>query len=206
MAVRSQLGSQLAPRCTRPWSLRASAPGQPGPGPGRCGRWCGCLPGRGPADLRARSGRPLRAGRPQAVTEPSTARPALPSGRVDSRLLMTLSALAPRSAVRYPALSDAGPGVGASLPLRQLTVASPSAAYLRQLLSSSCAPSGPLCSRSSPSVVMAPMTDGRIKFTAPSPTGLLGGAAPPCDAPARLDAHWPIPALKWTPDEISISP
>jgi hypothetical protein len=124
------------------------------------------------ADLQAR----LSAGRQLAgnsnIHAATTARAELESGRVDSRLLITLAALAARFRIQIQGFGDGGPGAGATAPLRQLTVISASATYLNQLLAFLKAQQPPLLS------IVSAHRQGRttivqIQFTAPSPTGLL---------------------------------
>jgi hypothetical protein len=103
---------------------------------------------------------------------PSSARAELAAGRVDSRLLITLAAVAHRFAVKIVSFSDSGPGAGPGVPLRMLTITAPNARYLRQLLAFLRAQRAPLRS------LISPHRHGRattvqIEFTAPSPTGLL---------------------------------
>jgi hypothetical protein len=124
------------------------------------------------ADLTARqlAGRELAGNK--NIQEPAAAKAALQSGRVDSRLLITLAALAATSRVHVSAFSDAGPGAGASVPLRRLTVVTSSPTYLRELLSFLNAQRPPLLANVSQHRD-GRMTTVQIQFTAPSPTGLL---------------------------------
>lgn len=124
------------------------------------------------ADLQAR----LSAGRQLAVNSnvqtTSAAKAELESGRVDSRLLITLAALAARFRVQIQGFADGGPGDGDTAPLRQLTVISASTTYLHQLLAFLTAQRPPLLS------IASARRQGRatlvqIQFSAPSPTGLL---------------------------------
>jgi len=124
------------------------------------------------ADLQARqlAGRELAGNR--NIQESAGAKADLVSGRVDSRLLITLAALAARARIQITAFGDAGPRAGATVPLRQLTVVAPSTTYLDQLLSFLDAQRAPL------RAIVSEHRHGRaatvqILFTAPSPTGLL---------------------------------
>ena len=123
-------------------------------------------------DLQAR----LSAGRQLAgnsnVRATTAAKAELESGRVDTRLLITLAALAARFRVQIQDFGDGGPGAGDSAPLRQLTVISPSTNYLHQLLAFLDAQRPPLL----PTVSahhQGRATIVQIQFSAPSPTGLL---------------------------------
>ena len=130
------------------------------------------------ADVKARrvAGRELAANQNIRMTAP--ARTALAAGNVDSRLLITLGALTHKFPLRIVGISDAGPGAAAGVPLRQLTVASPTTAYLGRLLSFLRAQRPPLL----PLVSLRQhgrTTEVQIRFTAPSPTGLLSAGASP---------------------------
>ena len=97
----------------------------------------------------------------------------LAAGQVDSRLLITLAALASKYTVDIRSFSDAGPGAAPGAPLRAMTVTTPTAGYLSGVLAFLRAQRGPLLAltsvtRSSGTTVL------HIEFTAPSPTGLLG--------------------------------
>jgi hypothetical protein len=125
------------------------------------------------ADFRARrlAGRELAGN--SRIRMPRSARAALTRGRVDARLLITLAALAHSFPVRIVSITDAGPGAAPAVPLRQLTLAAPTTAYLGKLLSFLRAQRAPLL----PHISLrrrGRTTDVQIKFTAPSPTGLLG--------------------------------
>jgi hypothetical protein len=171
-AVRSQLGPSLAksyaPQIIASFGagpsliqVRAAAPGG-----------AAAYVSAAQADLQAR----LSAGRQLAgnsnVRATTTAKAELEAGRVDTRLLITLAALAARSRVQIQAFGDGGPGAGDSTPLRQVTVISPSTTYLHQLLAFIDAQRPPLLP-----TVSANHQGGRtivqIQFSAPSPTGLL---------------------------------
>ncbi|HTA07007.1 MAG TPA: hypothetical protein VK836_00715 [Streptosporangiaceae bacterium] len=130
------------------------------------------------ADLQAR----LSAGRQLAgnsnVSTTAAARAELESGRVDTRLLITMAALAARFRVQIQGFGDGGPGAGDSAPLRQLAVISPSTTYLHQLLAFLDAQRPPLL----PTVSAhhhGQATIVQIQFSAPSPTGLLLASVTP---------------------------
>jgi hypothetical protein len=130
------------------------------------------------ADVRARKLAGTELTGNKNISMPAPARAALAGGRVDSRLLITLGALTHRFPVRIVSISDAGPDAAAGVPLRQLTVAAPGAAYLGQLLSFLRAQRPPLL----PLVSLRHhdrTTEVQIKFSAPSPTGLLSAGASP---------------------------
>ncbi len=110
------------------------------------------------------------------IDAPAAAKAELASGRVDSRVLITLAALAARFRIQIQAFGDAGPGAGSASPLRQLTVISPSTTYLDQLLAFLNAQRPPLLATVS-AHSKAGTTIVQIQFTAPSPTGLLPGSA-----------------------------
>ncbi len=107
---------------------------------------------------------------------PPSARAELAAGRVDSRLLITLAALAHRFPVKIVSFSDSGPGASLGVPLRMLTVAAPTAGYLSQLLAFLRAQRPPLRALVSQHG-HGNTTTVQIEFTAPSPTGLLSAGA-----------------------------
>ncbi len=124
------------------------------------------------ADVQARqvAGRELAGN--SNIQMPATAKAALESGRVDSRLLITLAALAAKFRIQILSFGDAGPGTGSTAPLRELTIVSASTTYLRQVLAFLDAQRPPLLA------VVAQHRQGvattvQVQFTAPSPTGLL---------------------------------
>ncbi|HTZ91283.1 MAG TPA: hypothetical protein VMB74_02700 [Streptosporangiaceae bacterium] len=127
-------------------------------------------------DVRARKFAGHELARNKNLRMTARARAALAAGRVDSRLLITLGALTHRFPLRIVSFADAGPRAAADVPLRELTVAAPSTRYLRQLLSFLRAQRPPLL----PLISLrrhGRTTEVQIKFTAPSPTGLLGAGA-----------------------------
>jgi hypothetical protein len=128
------------------------------------------------ADLQARTtaGRQLAGNK--NLRAPSAATAELAAGQVDSRLLITLVALARMYPVQLTGFSDSGPG--GSGPLRLATVVAPTPSYLSQLLSFLRAQRPPLLA----TVLQHPdgsATEVQIEFTAPSPTGLFGSAGSP---------------------------
>jgi hypothetical protein len=107
----------------------------------------------------------------------AAARSELLTGRVDTRLLSTLAAMAVAEPVRVTEFGDSGPGASAGLPLRAAEVAgraANSAASLRNMLALVRAQRPPylpaqaaIIERAGGSSVLS------IEFTAPSPVGLL---------------------------------
>ena len=95
----------------------------------------------------------------------------LAAGQVDSRLLMTLSALA-RQPVRVLSFSGAGPGAAPGVPLRALSIRPSSAADLQGVLAFLHAQRAPLLAVTSVSHA-GTVTILHVEFMAPSPTGLL---------------------------------
>lgn len=178
MAVRSQLGSQLAtvyaPVVIASFGSGADLVQVRSTAVGTAAAYLAAVR----SDVRARKFAGLELAGNTNLRMPARARAALAAGQVDSRLLITLSALTHRFSVRIVSISDAGPDAAAGVPLRQLTVAAPSAAYVGQLLSFLRAQRPPLL----PLVSLRHLgrtTEVQIKFTAPSPTGLLGAGAAP---------------------------
>lgn len=128
------------------------------------------------ADLLARriAGRQLAGNK--NIDAPAEARAELESGQVDSRLLITLAALTHKFSVQILGFGDAGPGAGSGGPLRLLALTTSSTTYLHQLLAFLDAQRPPLLA------TIAQHRHGRtitvqIRFTAPSPTGLLPAGA-----------------------------
>lgn len=95
----------------------------------------------------------------------------LAAGQVDSRLLITLAALA-RHRVRITSFSDAGPGAGTDVPLRAMAIRSTGPRYLQSLLAFLRAQRAPLLAHTSVSHA-GKTTTLHIEFSAPSPTGLV---------------------------------
>ncbi len=128
------------------------------------------------ADLQARqtAGRELAASR--AITAPAAAKAALSAGQVDSRLLITLVALAHSHPVQITGFSDSGPGTEAGGPLRMVTISAPTASYQHQVLAFLQQQRPPLLASFSERRY-GKATDIQIEFTAPSPPGLLDSIA-----------------------------
>ena len=126
------------------------------------------------ADLQARqtAGRELAASK--AINAPAAARAALSAGQVDSRLLITLVALAHSHLVQITGFSDSGPGTGG--PLRMVTINAPTAAYQQQVLAFLQQQRPPLLASFSEHH-HGKSTYIQIEFTAPSPPGLLDSIA-----------------------------
>ena len=130
----------------------------------------------GKADLTARMVAGREIARNSRIRAPAAAKRDLASGQVDSRLLITLAALAHRFPVQVRSFSDSGPGAGMYDPLRRVTLTAPTARYLNQL---------PGFLRAQRPPLLAAVTDHhlghatlvQIEFTAPSPTGLLDAGA-----------------------------
>ena len=121
----------------------------------------------------------------QLVTSPrihtgDAARQELLTGKVDSRLLITLAALAASYPVHVVGFGDAGPGAAAGMPLREMEIAgtgSPAyrAAELQHIRSSVLAQHSVFLPTHVSLVRMAGGAALRIEFGAPSPLGLLIG-------------------------------
>jgi hypothetical protein len=110
----------------------------------------------------------------------SAARQELLTGQVDSRLLITLAALAVSYPVHVMGFGDAGPGAAAGMPLREMDIAgtgSPAyrAAELRHIRSSVLAQHSVFLPAHVSLVRLAGGAALRIEFGAPSPLGLLLG-------------------------------
>jgi hypothetical protein len=135
------------------------------------------------ADWRARrsAGRQLLSN--PRVMVAGAARRELAAGLVDTRLMVTLAALAAAGPVRVAGFGDSGPHADPGQPLRAAVLAGPGApgstqrGYLRSLLglvASQRAPYRPMSARLA-------QLDGQpvlvITFAAPAPLGLLGPAA-----------------------------
>jgi len=121
----------------------------------------------------------------QLVTSPrihtaAAARQELLTGKVDSRLLITLAALAVSYPVHVVAFGDGAPGAAAAMPLREMEIAgmgSPAyrAAELRHIRSSVLAQHSVFLPAHVNLVRLAGGAALRIEFGAPSPLGLLAG-------------------------------
>jgi hypothetical protein len=128
------------------------------------------------ADRRARlTAGSLLLGNARIVLAPG-AKAALRDGKVDSRLLLTLDALAHQQPVRVVAFTDLPPGASPEVPLRGVEIAplngGPQAAALLQRMVSF------LNGQRSPFVPLRISLDGtsslNFEYAAPSPLGLLG--------------------------------
>ena len=96
----------------------------------------------------------------------------LDAGQVDTRLLITLAALAHRYPLDIRGFGDAGPGSAPGTPLRSVVVSTASAADLSGMLAFLGAQRAPLLAQTGESHI-GPATVLQIQFTAPSPLGLL---------------------------------
>lgn len=128
------------------------------------------------ADLQARKLAGGELSGNKHIKMPALARAELITGRVDSRLLITLAALAHRFPVQIVSFSDSGPEAGVGVPLRTLTITAPASSYLSQLLAFLRAQRPPLLALVSQHG-HGKTTTVQIRFTAPSPTGLLSAGA-----------------------------
>jgi hypothetical protein len=138
------------------------------------------------ADLQARKASGGQLLDNQRIIVSATARRQLAAGEVDSRLLITIAAMAAQHPVRIVAFSGFAPGASPGLPLRFADVAgngSPASpagqAYLRSvraLLGASSPPYLPLRIETAQSAAGQPVL--RIEFSAPSLLGLLGAGGP----------------------------
>jgi hypothetical protein len=121
----------------------------------------------------------------QLVTSPrihagGAGRQQLLSGKVDSRLLITLASLAVSYPVNVVGFGDAGPGAAAAMPLREMEIAgtgSPAyrAAELQHIRSSVLAQHSVFLPAHVSLVRLAGGAALRIEFGAPGPLGLLLG-------------------------------
>jgi hypothetical protein len=121
----------------------------------------------------------------QLVTSPrihagGAARQQLLTGKVDSRLLITLASLAVSYPVNVVGFGDAGPGAAAAMPLREMEIAgtgSPAyrAAELQHVRSSVLAQHSVFLPAHVSLVRLAGGAALRIEFGAPGPLGLLLG-------------------------------
>ena len=123
------------------------------------------------ADLQARrlAGRQLLRNKNLYLSKAAAAD--LASGQVDARLLITLAALA-RQPVSVLSFGGAGPGAAASVPLLAMDIRSTGPRYLQGLLAFLAGQRAPLLAAASVSHA-GKITIVHVKFTAPSPTGLL---------------------------------
>jgi tetratricopeptide (TPR) repeat protein len=80
------------------------------------------------ADLLARQAAGTELLRNKDIRVTAAARKQLTAGQVDSRLLITLAALAAQHALRIVAFADSGPGTSPGMPLRMAEISAPGAA------------------------------------------------------------------------------
>jgi hypothetical protein len=171
-AVRSQLGTRLtsvyAPQVIASFGsgqslvqILVTAPG------GAAAYRAGEL-----ADIRARKAGGAELLRNSNISASPAASKQLAAGQVDTRLLITLAALAGRYPLDIRGFGDAGPGSAPGTPLRSVAVSTTSAADLSGVLAFLRAQHTPLLAQTAESRV-GQATVLQIQFTAPSPLGLL---------------------------------
>lgn len=144
------------------------------------------------ADTLARAGAGAELLKNKALRVTPAARRALAGGRVDSRTLATIAALAGMWRIQVLGFGDGGPGAGPMVPLRsaELTVAGPgqpdaagAAGPLRGIATYLRAQQPPYLSAG---ISLRRLSDGRAVlrffFAAPCPLGLLAGTGPPPEA------------------------
>ncbi len=122
--------------------------------------------------VRVTAGRQLL--RNPGIKVSAAARAALRSGGVDSRLLITLAALAAQQPVRIVAFSDRSPGASPAVPLRGAVIAPLHAgtgllSSMLAFLDAQQSPFAPLTASVAGSALS-------VQYAAPSPLGLLGGS------------------------------
>ena len=112
------------------------------------------------------------------ITVPARPGRELADGRVDSRLLITLAAVAARYPLRIVAFGGSAPGASPDVPLRSVDIAGAGKSGAAELRADSRVPAGPGTSLSSDAGEGATACRRpailRIDFGAPSPLGLLG--------------------------------
>jgi hypothetical protein len=138
------------------------------------------------ADVQARrvAGEELSHNKRIMVSAPAARQ--LVAGQVDSRLLVTLAAMAAQNPVHVVAFGDPGPGASPGVPLRFVDLSAIGAAawtgrspYVRSVLALLRAQQPPYLATSvGPVPVGGDQTVLRIEFAAPSPLGLLGRKTP----------------------------
>lgn len=133
-------------------------------------------------DARVSAGRQLL--RNSALHVTGTARDDITAGRVDDRLLVTLAALTSQGRMVYlDSFSEPAPGASPSVPLRTMLIAIPGGregtSYRTSVLTFLRAQQA--LYRASATVVRLPGSNTaiQIRFTAPSPLGLLGAGTSP---------------------------
>ena len=132
------------------------------------------------ADLAARRKAAAQLVQSPRIHTGAAARQELLTGKVDSRLLITLAALAVSYPVDVVAFGDGAPGAAAAMPLRVMEIAgmgSPAdrAAELQHIRSTVLAQHSVFLPARVSAVRLAGGTGLRIEFGAPSPLGLLLG-------------------------------
>jgi hypothetical protein len=135
------------------------------------------------ADLRARRRDGTQLLGNDRIGFSAAAGAALSAGRVDSRLLITLAAMAHQQRVQVLSFGGAAPGASRGIPLSTAELAIPAGpaarGYLRSALALLRAQRAPLLASSMTATRLA---SGRtvllVGFAAPSPLGLLGPSAP----------------------------
>jgi hypothetical protein len=128
------------------------------------------------ADLRARMAAGSQFLRNPRIALPASAKAALAAGEVDSRLLITLAALAAEQPVRVVAFDDASPGASPAVPLRGVEIApmaggaqaTASLQLMRSFLDAQRSPFLPL------RISLDGSSDLNVEYAAPSALGLLG--------------------------------
>jgi hypothetical protein len=141
------------------------------------------------ADLTARRAAGSQLVRNSRIGTSSGARAVLLAGQVDSRLLITLAALAVDGPLQIESFGGSGPGAGSGAPLRAAELAAPgrpaaSAASLRNMLAFVRAQRPPYLPARARVVRYAhgsPVLS--VEFAAPSPVGLLQPQSPPSAPP-----------------------
>ena len=130
------------------------------------------------ADLAARQAAGRQLIRNPRLTVSGVARSQLRDGRVDSRLLVILAAMAASQPVRIGPFGSAGPGAGAGTPLRSVQVTADRAGLAGMLAFAQAqrVPYRPAHAAITGSPGGSVLT---IEFAAPSPAGLLSGQALP---------------------------
>jgi hypothetical protein len=124
------------------------------------------------ADLAARktAGKDLL-GNANVHALPAPARQ-LAAGLVDTRLLITLAALAHRYPLYIRGFGDDGPGASPGTPLRSAAIATTKPGYLRDMLAFLHAQRMPLLAQAT-EIRNGSITFVQVEFSAPSPIGLL---------------------------------
>jgi hypothetical protein len=136
------------------------------------------------ADVRARKDAGAALLRNPRITTSAAARAQLTEGKVDSRLLVTITDLAAKRPVSILAFGDSGPGGSPGMPLRSADLAgatsrvgTASPEYVRSVISLLHAQHGPYVPAHIWKVRLAGGRAAlRVEFVAPSPVGLLASA------------------------------